>query len=215
MVKTIIYNDTFAHLRSDAFGTTEVYNPMSPWKLRRMEQYIQTAKKDDTPYEPSTTYHLSTPFLEKRRQLIYDNERHSIDTSVETLRLLNIIIYNMEQVTTGTLSVNGVITLGQYLRKQGHKVDYVKLDAWIKQLFLRSIASLLSSALLFVFNFEESELPFLYRKCPEVREILCKQFEGTRLSTYNNCIKLARYSRIAAANVIWMKLRESLNSIEE
>lgn len=216
MVKTIIYNEAFAHLRSDAFGTTEEFIPLSPWKHRRMEQYLSMMKNEENVYTPSTTYQLSTPLQEKRRQLIYNNERHAIDTSVETLRLLNLIIYNAEQLTNGSLSINGIIALGQYLRTQGHKVDYIKLEAWITQLFLRHIASLLSSALFYIFNFERDELPFLYKLCPEVKKTICEQLENKPAgSAISRCFKLAHYSRLAAANIIWLKIRNSLNNIEE
>lgn len=189
---------------------------MSPWKNRQLEQYLSMIGDDDEPYDARTTYHLTVPQHEKQRTLIFENERHVMDTSIETLRLLNIIIYNTNRFIDGKLSVNGIIAIGKYLRNDGDKVDYVKLDAWLAKLHIRHIASFLSSVLLYIFNFETAELPFLYRLCPEARLSLRKQIESPRqLSTLSRVGYLSRYSLSMAAGLLLLKVRNSLNSIEE
>lgn len=189
---------------------------MSPWKNRVLEQYLDKINSDDDIYNPRITYHLSVPYHEKYRSAIFDNERHVMDTSVETLRLLNIIIYNTDKFIGGRLSVNGIIAIGKYLRNEGDKVDYVKLDGWLARLRIRHIASYLSSVLLYVFRFEAAELPFLYRNCPEAQHTLRRQLEAPKAhSTLGGIGNLARYSLTLSAGLLLTKIHNSLNSIEE
>ena len=97
---------------------------MSPWKQRRVEGIRRTIEEEET-YDASAQYQFLSMIQEKRRARIFENERHSIDTSVETLQLLNIIVFNISSIEDGAISVKGIIALGRYLREQGHLVDYV------------------------------------------------------------------------------------------
>lgn len=212
---TIFYN-LFARLRSEAFGTDEQVLPMSPWKWRRLATYYDYATASNEPYDEGVKYALVNNFQEKRRQLIFDEERHAIDTSTETLHILNLIIYNTNQIANGGISLPGTILLGQYLRTKGDKVDYVKLDAWLSRLFLRRMASLLSSVLLYIFEFDNDELPFLYKKCPEVTDLVCKQIAMPKpKGIIKRSSSTFRYSPLTSVGILWQKARTSLNSIEE
>lgn len=212
----IIFQNLFARLRSEAFGTDEQILPMSPWKWRQLEKYYGYACADLEPYDARTRYSFVNGFQEKRRQLLFDEERHAIDTSIETLNLLNLIIYNADQITHNGISLNGIVHLGNYLRTTGDKVDYVKLDAWLTRLFLRRIASLLSSALFYIYDFDLDELPFLYKKCPEVTSMVCRQITmSAEKGSLQNGVSTFRYSPLASLGIMWQKARNSLNSIEE
>lgn len=214
---TVIFHNLFSRISAEAFNTAADEREMSPWKWRQLDKYMEIAMQNPTPYSRTETYHLLNPLQEKRRQRIYDEERHSIDTSIETLSLLNLIIYNINSINVSGINVDGVIHLGRYLREEGHKVDYVKLDSWIKQLFIRRMSSLVSSVLLYVFNFEIDELPFLYHKYPEAKEMLCKQIAQAARSGVQQHNRMAnlRYSPLGSAAMAWQKLRTTLSNIEE
>lgn len=213
--QAIIFSNLFATLRSNNFGTDETLIPMSPWKQKQMERYLDVANLCPTPFDRNTTYHLVNPMQEKRRERIFDEERHAIDTSVETLHLLNLIIYNAHCIDTTGLSVSGIVLIGKYLRERGHLADYVKLDSWLKRIYLRNIASLISSALLYIFNFEADELPFLYRQYPEIEDILCKQILDTLATGKQNRTSTWRYSPLSSIGIMTQKMRTSLANIEE
>lgn len=211
----LIFDSVYAKLRNDFFGEANLISPMSPWKTRRMEEYLAIALKDEQQYDNATTYMFANTLQEKRRKRIVDEERHAIDTSVETLRLLNIIIYNIERINTSSISIPGVIAIGRYLRTQGHHVDFVKLDTWISKLHIRNLSSLLSSILLYVFNFEQDELPFLYRKYKDAKSIVSNQIQNVHRTGKTRRTSTIKYSPLSTAGVVMQKVKNSLNNIEE
>lgn len=106
---------------------------------------------------------MSTGVLNRRFHKILNRECHGIDTSVETMDLLKLLIINEQNFLSHGINMKGIILLGRYLREKGELVDFVKLDAWLSSLFLRRVAQLQGSILIRVFGFEHDELPFVYR----------------------------------------------------
>lgn len=104
---------------------------------------------------------LSSRLLNHRLKGIIHNELHSIDTSIEALDILKLIVSNSQSMLTRGMYLDGIITLGQYLRTRGDKVDFVKLDAWLSSLMLHPMAELQGNILISVFGFDEDELPFV------------------------------------------------------
>ena len=104
---------------------------------------------------------LSSRLLNRRLKGIIHNELHSIDTSIEALDILKLIVSNSQSMLTRGMDLDGIITLGQYLRTRGDKVDFVKLDAWLSSLMLHPMAELQGNILISVFGFDEDELPFV------------------------------------------------------
>ena len=76
---------------------------------------------------------LSNPILDHKLKKIFNNERHSIDTNIDSLRLLGIIIDNVQTILNKGMSLGGVLELGKFLRTMGDKVDFtaVKEAAWV------------------------------------------------------------------------------------
>ena len=103
--------------------------------------YLQEMTDKDE-QEWFTNPHLSNPTLNKRLKKIKHDERHAIDTSMETLQLLDIIIFNVNHILAKGISVRGIIELGSYLRTRGDKVDFVKLETWLSKLHLQRMAQL-------------------------------------------------------------------------
>ena len=104
---------------------------------------------------------LSSRLLNHHLKGIIHNELHSIDTSIEALDILKLIVSNSQSMLTRGMDLDGIITLGQYLRTRGDKVDFVKLDTWLSSLMLHPMAELQGNILISVFGFDEDELPFV------------------------------------------------------
>lgn len=105
---------------------------------------------------------LNNRFLNKRLNELRYKERHSIDTSVETLDLLNIIIYNTNKILTHGITYDNLLIIGKYLRNKGNKVDFVKLEQWLQTIKLQSIAQYEGSILIATLNFDQKEIPFVH-----------------------------------------------------
>lgn len=127
--------------------------------------------------------HLSNPTLNKRLKKIKHDERHAIDTSMETLQLLDIIIFNVNHILAKGISVRGIIELGSYLRTRGDKVDFVKLETWLSKLHLQRMAQLQGSILIVVFNFEQDEIPFVENVEREAYPLILRTLTHTEIDT--------------------------------
>lgn len=127
--------------------------------------------------------HLSNPTLNKRLKKIKHDERHAIDTSMETLQLLDIIIFNVNHILAKGISVRGIIELGSYLRTRGDKVDFVKLETWLTKLHLQRMAQLQGSILIVVFNFEQDEIPFVENVEREAYPLILRTLTHTEIDT--------------------------------
>ena len=115
---------------------------------------------------------LSNPILDHKLKKIFNNERHSIDTNIDSLRLLGIIIDNVQTILNKGMSLGGVLELGKFLRTRGDKVDFVKIDNWLQALHMGRMARLQGSMLILVFNFEQSEIPFVNNIEPSAGKII-------------------------------------------
>lgn len=107
---------------------------------------------------------LSNKWLNKRYHKIIYNEMHSIDTSTETLRMLQLIVFNTNAMLNRGINLDAIIRLGQFLRNKGDKVDFLKLEKWLSALHLQRMAQLQGSILIAVFGFEKDEIDFVKRK---------------------------------------------------
>ena len=161
--------------------------PMSAFKWRRLDQMVHAQHveraalkgiknhqfdemmnipEDLANQTPDNSAHqeeprLSNHYLNFRLSRIENAERHAIDTNVDALNVLKIIVGNVSSMLNHGTMLSGIIELGSYLRNKGDKVDFVKLDTWLGKLQLRRMAQLQGSMLMSVFNFEQDELPFV------------------------------------------------------
>lgn len=109
---------------------------------------------------PTLSYFVNNIKLKK---IVY-NEYHSIDTSVVSLNMLELIIKNTNHIMTSGVSLYEIMRLGMFLRQHGHNVDYVKVETWLDRLGLKSMANLQANVLTSFFNFEDDEIPFMLSK---------------------------------------------------
>lgn len=213
--KEIIFQNILIKIRNSNFNSKEDSLPMSPWKWRYMEDLL--LKIDGmTQYNNKEIYQFVSKIQEKRRVSIYENERHSIDTSIETLHLLNLIVFNIRQVETNEISIPGIIALGKYLREKGQHVDFVKLEDWIRILNIKKLTSLLASFLVQAFNFEKNEVPFLYSEHKNANELLFNTlFIVDKKGGTSHPMRLFRYSKYGYLAYLRTKTKTLLESIEE
>ena len=183
----IITRNFFRLLRSGALNEYEPMEPMSAFKWRRLDQMVHAQHveraalkgiknhqfdemmnipEDLANQTPDNSAHqeeprLSNHYLNFRLSRIENAERHAIDTNVDALNVLKIIVGNVSSMLNHGTMLSGIIELGSYLRNKGDKVDFVKLDTWLGKLQFRRMAQLQGSMLMSVFNFEQDELPFV------------------------------------------------------
>ena len=117
---------------------------------------------------------MSNFMLNRRLNNIREKELHAIDTSVETLNALNIILSNVYLLLNSGLSLNAILCLGKYMRTFGDKVDFVKLDSWLASLHMARMAQLEGSVLTMFFAFDKEELPFMRRESPDAAKVVAR-----------------------------------------
>ena len=219
MFPTIQENFTIL-LRAGAFGIID--EPLKPMSSFKWNKLINTAKKlgihgyivagaqllKDDPRLPSDV-NISTPkesfeysdtalygFLSARRyRKISEQEKHNIDCSTETLNFLHLLVANIDLIITRDMSLCGIIAVGEYLRNQGNRVDFVKLNQWIHLLGIAQAASFIGHMLIELFDFETEELEFMTRtyKKPLVH------YERLLDNAFNPQHKFRRTSRLNLA----------------
>lgn len=99
--------------------------------------------------------------LNRRLKRIVNDEIHSIDTSTASLTLLYMIIDNINEAISDGINFRLIIILGQYLRSNGDKIDFVKTEQWLRTLGITKPANLVGSYLVKLFGFAENEVQFL------------------------------------------------------
>lgn len=176
-------------MRSGALHENEEVEPMSHFKWHRLWQMVRAQHVEriatdgfarlntfnewtnipdgllHKEEEPTHTVQptLSNVLLNKRLKHIEYDERHSIETNIGALEVLEIIVGTVSSMLNHGMMLKGVLTLGNYLRTKGDKVDFLKLDKWLQHLHIQRMAQLQGSMLITAFHFEKDELPFVRR----------------------------------------------------
>lgn len=131
----------------------------------KMRPLKDICNEDDKNYGYSVKRQVqkfSSIYLNKRYNKLVFNEIHSIDTSINSLILLNKLIDNINALLDYGADIRKLAELGSYLRTYGNKIDFVKVENWIKTLKISNICNFIAWHLVFLFRFENSELPFLH-----------------------------------------------------
>ena len=145
-----LQRNLFIKLRSENFGTDEELEPMTTFKMQKIAKMMKNLSDI-----PEGEVRMNNSFLNRRLTKIQDDERHAIDTSIETVYLLRIIVGNVNSILKNGINLKGIIQLGNYLRTKGDKVDFVKLEKWLAKLRIQRIAQLEGSVLITFFDFEQ------------------------------------------------------------
>lgn len=134
--------------------------------IERLTHYMQDHPSRGTGLgqQPLPTADFSSRWLRRKYHNIIETERHSMDTSIDTVQLLRLIVFNQHAMLNNGMSMDGIIRLGQFLRNKGQHVDFVKFDSWLSALRLQPMAQLQGCVLMNVFGFEQEELPFVHQE---------------------------------------------------
>lgn len=206
-------------LRAGAFGSEDrALEVMSPFKWRklfkladdlRLRGYIHQGallldKEGIIPSELKEGLHTQDAFISDEAQLYGFFSRKNLDKisetelkdespSFKTLTLLELIISVADEIIENRQPLNGIISLGRYLREEGDQVDYVKLEQWIKKLGITSLAEFQAAILKEIFSFEDNEFPYIRgtfsKAYPHYQSWLCnahKKANGIKTSTKLN-----------------------------
>lgn len=228
-----LQRNLFTKLRSENFGTQEELEAMTTFKKKKIAQMMKNLNN-----VPSGEVLMHNSFLNRRLPKIQKEEPHVIDTSMETVYLLRLIVSNANAMLSGGISIRGIIQLGQYLRTRGDKVDFVKLDNWLTKLHLQRMAQLEGSVLITFFNFEQDEIPFvklvergaykltlrsLYYNIKDMEDIKFQQSQvgfvhttgGSMRKNLRRSMRFFGYAPIESASNFFNGFFRSLSEIEE
>lgn len=183
--------------------------------------------------------HMCNGFLNARLKRIRENEPQSADASVETLNMLDIIVQATECTMTYGLSFATILRIGIYLRVDGDKIDFVKLENWLRKLNLTRMAQLEGSILIDIFGFEMDEIPFVNKKEPSAHKIAIEALEKpiridieewkirqkstiflannskAMMKTVKNCMKYFFFAPVEASSNFLHRFASSLSNLEE
>lgn len=84
-----------------------------------------------------------------------------VEVASHTLTLLLILLHIAQHILSNGISLKHLTDLGVFLRKEGDKVDYVKLQTWIDKLHMQRLAHLSAVLLIDLLHFTDDELPFM------------------------------------------------------
>lgn len=186
----IIKRNLMALLRNGAFGEHNETEPMSKFKWdvlhkiaqnHNVDKIVNLALKEDGAETPTDFYSANSlldipdagiskmrnSLLNRRLTAIRQNEPSADDASVETLNMLDIIVQTTENMMTYGLSYANLLKIGMFLRFEGDKVDFVKLDRWLKRLNIARMAQLEGSILITTLGFDKDEVPFVQHVEPQ------------------------------------------------
>lgn len=183
--------------------------------------------------------HMCNRFLNSRLQSIRENEPAAEDASIETLNMLDILVQATECAMTYGLSFANILRIGIFLRTEGDKVDFIKLEKWLRRLNISKMAQLEGSILIEVFGFEPDEIPFVGRIEPNARKIAVQALEKpikidieewkisqkstifitsnskAMMKTIKNCMKYFFFAPIEATSNFLHRFANSLSNLEE
>lgn len=187
----IIERNFYRLLRAGAFDTQEEIEALSAWKWNRLYQLaemhdvtpiiyngivrcqdqflVQVPEKllqqwsqaqshdEDDDNELLKADHLTNPLLNHQLQNILDGNDSNTETRTALLHLLGITRFIMN----AGIPVKRCVELGLFLRQQGKRVDFDKLQEWIKRLQLAPMAQLAAIMMVKLLHFSPEELPFM------------------------------------------------------
>lgn len=183
--------------------------------------------------------HMCNRILNSRLQKIREKEPSAEDSSIETLNMLDIIVQASENIMTYGLSFANILKIGIYLRTDGDKVDFIKLEKWLHKLNISRMAHLEGSILISIFDFQNEEIPFVERIEPSAAKFAIQALEKpihidveewkisqkstifiannskAMMKTVNNCLRYFFFSPIEATSNFLHRFVYSLSNLEE
>lgn len=127
-------------------------------------------------YDTSTAK-LYNFLTQKRLEEVHEEELNSDSLSEETLILLDIIVMNADNIITKDVNINGIVSLGRYVRMNEEKVDFEKLKHWLAIIGLVQMATLQGNMLSECMGFTKEELPFIRKRKKKAKQLFIDTIE--------------------------------------
>ena len=127
--------------------------------------------------------HLTNPLLNKKLQAILDDE----NSDTYTRQLLLTIIRCARHVLNEGVPVRQLVDMGVFLSNEGHHVDFITLEKWLKSLKLHQVAKLEGSLLMELLGFSHDVIPFVGNKADKnVKQVAQEliEFTNTRAADF-------------------------------
>ena len=154
---------------------------MQEWEKANLEASRINQQEEEN--ELLRADHLTNPLLNKKLQAILDDEK----SDIATRQLLLIIIHITRHILNEGVPVYNLVQLGKYLIEEGHRVDFMTLNQWLKKLGFTPMAQLEGALLIQMFGFRKEEIPFLTgepdKKVERVAQELT-EFTNTRVEEF-------------------------------
>lgn len=241
----IITRNFFKLMRSGALNEYVELEPMSAFKWNRLVEIIdlqdvirvasrgiknlQFDKKFNMPAVLRERVHaeaakrqaqeisleMNNPILKKKLTKIHLLEQQSADFSKETLGLFDYIIANCQAILNEGTSTKLIIRLGNYIRINNEKIDYNKINKWLKEMQMSRVAQLAGSILISNFSFKPEEVPFVKKVDPKAATVMMQSIINRRLEKHNKGITYFEYAPLENASIILGRLRSRLEAIDE
>lgn len=249
----IIKRNFFCIMRIGAFGSQETVEPMSKYKwnilehiakIHAVEDYVSNVMGwqhdyNDTKLPDAGLSHMSNYFLNKYLQQLRDTEPLAEDSSIETLNLLDIIVQSTEVTLNKGLLMSNIMRIGTFLRTDGDKVDFIKLEKWLRRLMLSKMAQLEGSILIQFFGFDKDEVPFVSVITPASNRLALESLDNpvnidqsewqfrqdssvfvannskAMMKTFRNCMKYVYFSPIEVLSCFIKRFKMSISNLEE
>jgi hypothetical protein len=172
---------------------------MKEWGKAQAEACLSNQQEEEN--ELLRADHLTNPLLNKKLQVILDDEQ----SDIATRQLLLIIIHITRHILNEGVPVYNLVQLGKYLNAEGHRVDFFTLNQWLKKLGFAPMAQLEGALLIQMFGFSKEEVPFLVEEpdkrvehvAQELTEFTNTRFEDFYFSQDSNSVFVHTSNSIA------------------
>ncbi len=151
-------------------------------------------------YDISGTFDASKAYLangisKRRWEELREEEMNDVkNISDETLQLLDIIIMNADYIITSEVNIEGILSLGRFLRMNRDLIDYKKLNNWLIQTNMSMMANVQGSILIDVFGFSHNEIKFMTKPYKKSKRLFMNTIEHTfkkQRTPLFTCLQLA------------------------
>ncbi len=158
---------------------------------------------------------MNNPGLNKKLSKISTQERHSETYSKETLDLFGIIIANCQHMLNKGTSTRLIIRLGNFMRNNEGRVDYEKVNRWLKDLQMHRVACLVGSILIVNFAFAKEDVPFVKKVDEKAAKMMTMSLAQGTSTWQNKAFTYFEYAPLENVSILLKSLKTRLDSIEE
>lgn len=143
----------YLNLALDSYGDDKnVHGVLREELGKRDTEIVEIATDEATLYNHWTQKHWEE---------VKEEELNSRDISEDTLRLLDMIVYNADAIITKDTDVAALIAMGRFMREHADTISYEKLAQWLSRIGLVRVANLECSMLIASMGMTQEEIPIV------------------------------------------------------